>query len=61
MDQESHWEGTSHGYGPRCHTCEQGIEIRYSMSGPTSKNQGHRFHQDTEAGIAADLDHEAVR
>jgi hypothetical protein len=28
---------------------------------PGSKGQGHRYHQDTVAGIAADLDHDALR
>jgi hypothetical protein len=52
---------TMQGYGPRCHICELGIEIRYSVSEPKSKSQGHWSHQDTVAGVAADLDHEALR
>jgi hypothetical protein len=52
---------TVNGYGPRCHICDLGIEMRYSVAGPKSKSQGHWSHQDTEAGIAADLDHDAVR
>jgi hypothetical protein len=50
-----------HGYGPRCHTCDLGIEMRYSGSGPRSKSQGYWSHQDTIAGIAADLKHDALR
>jgi hypothetical protein len=52
---------TMHGYGPRCHICDPGIEMRYSVSGPRSKSQGYWSQQDTVAGIAADLDHGAVR
>ena len=52
---------TVHGYGPRCHICDLGIEMRYSIRGPRSKGQGHWSHQDTVAGIAADLDHDALR
>jgi hypothetical protein len=52
---------TVHGYGPRCHTCQLGIEMRYSASAPRSKSQGHWAHQDTAAGIATDLDHDALR
>jgi len=50
-----------HGYGPRCHTCELGIELRYSVSGPRSTGQGYWSHLDTVAGIAADMDHDALR
>ena len=32
---------TVNGYGPRCHPCDLCIEMRYSLSGPRSKNQGH--------------------
>jgi hypothetical protein len=46
---------------PSCHTCHLGIEMRYSVSGPRSKNQGFWSHLDDAAGIAADLDHAAVR
>ena len=35
------------------HTCDLGIEMRYSQTGPRSKSQGHWSHQDTTAGIAA--------
>ena len=52
---------TVNGYGARCHTCHLGIEMRHSVSGPESKSQGHWSHQDTAAGIAADLDHDALR
>jgi hypothetical protein len=52
---------TKNGYGPRCHTCGRGIEMRYNVSGPKSKGQGYWSHQDTEEGIAADLDHGALR
>ena len=52
---------TVHGYGPRCHACELGIEMRYAVSGPRSKSQGYWSHQETSAGIAADLDHDALR
>ena len=52
---------TMHGDGPRCHTCDLGIEMRYSVSGPRSIAQGYWSHQDTEEGIAADLDHDALR
>lgn len=52
---------TVHGYGPRCHTCELGIEMRYGVSGPRSKSQGYWAHQATAEGIAADLDHDALR
>jgi hypothetical protein len=46
---------------PSCHTCKLGIEMRYSVSGQRSKNQGYWTHLDTEPGIAADLDHMAQR
>jgi hypothetical protein len=52
---------TVHAYGPRCRTCGFGIELRYGVGGLRSTRQSHRSHQDTEAGIAADLDHEALR
>jgi hypothetical protein len=52
---------TVHGYGPRCYTCGLGIEMRYSVSGPRSKSQGYWSHQDTVAGIAADLEHHALK
>ena len=52
---------TVSGYGARCNTCQLGIEMRYSISGPRSNSQGYWSHQDTEAGIAADLDHDALR
>jgi hypothetical protein len=44
-----------------CHTCNLGIEMRHRVSGPRSKSQGFWGHLDTEAGIAADLDHAALR
>jgi hypothetical protein len=52
---------TVHGYGPRCHACDLGIEMRYSVSGPRSKSPGYWSHLDTVAGNAADLDHGALR
>jgi hypothetical protein len=45
----------------RCHTCNLGIEMRYSASWPRSSGQGDWAHMDTVAGIAADKDHDAVR
>jgi hypothetical protein len=51
---------TVHGYGPRCYTCQLGIEMRYGV-GPRSKSQGYWSHQDTVAGSAADLDHDSLR
>ena len=54
-------DGTVPGYGPRCHVCDLGIEMRYGASAPRSKSLGHWSHQDTAAGIAADKDHDAVR
>ena len=44
-----------------CLTCNLGIKMRYSVSGPLSKSQGYWAHLDTAAGIAADLDHAALR
>ncbi len=52
---------TVHDYGPRCHTRDLDIEMRYPVSGPRPTSQGHWSHQDTVAGLAADLDHEALR
>jgi hypothetical protein len=52
---------TEHGYGPRCYTCQLGIEMRYGVSSPRSKSQGYWSHQDTVAGSAAGLDHDALR
>jgi hypothetical protein len=46
---------------PRCHTCDVGIEMRYSVSAPQSSGQGYWFHIETLAGVAADKDHDAVR
>jgi hypothetical protein len=54
-------ETVERGYGPRCHTCGLSIEMRYPVSGPRSKSQGYWSHQDTAEGIAADLDHDALR
>lgn len=48
-----------HGYGPR--TCELGIELAVCISGPRSTGQGYWSHQDTVAGVAADLDHDTLR
>jgi hypothetical protein len=47
--------------GDRCHTCDQPIEMRYSVDGARSKSQGFWAHLDTVEGIAADEDHSAVR
>jgi hypothetical protein len=35
--------------------------MRYTVTGPRSTNQGYWSHHDTEAGTAADVDHDAVR
>jgi hypothetical protein len=35
--------------------------MRYSVNGPRSKGQGHWSHLDDAEGIAADLDHDALR
>jgi hypothetical protein len=47
--------------GDFCHTCELGIEMRYSAAGSKSNNQGYWSHLNDVAGIAADLDHDALR
>ena len=52
---------TVSGYGARCNTCGARGRCAYSISGPRSNSQGYWSHQDTEAGIAADLDHDALR
>jgi hypothetical protein len=44
-----------------CHTCHLGIEMRYSVNGPKSKGQGYWSHLDDVEGVAADLDHDALR
>jgi hypothetical protein len=44
-----------------CHTCQLGIEMRYSVSAPKSTGQGYWSHLDDVDGIAADLDHAALR
>jgi hypothetical protein len=44
-----------------CHTCTLDIERRYGVNGPRSTNQGYWSHTQTLAGLAADLDHAAVR
>jgi hypothetical protein len=44
-----------------CQTCKLGIEMRYPVSAPRSTSQGHWAHLDDVAGIAADLDHDALR
>jgi hypothetical protein len=44
-----------------CHTCNLSIEMRYSVAGPRSKSQGYWSHLDDVTGIAADLDHSALR
>ncbi len=47
--------------GNSCHTCDLPIEMRYSIGSPRSKSQGFWVHVDTVAGIAADMDHSALR
>jgi hypothetical protein len=47
--------------GHSCYTCNLGIEMRYSASGARSKSQGYSSHLDDVEGIAADLDHDALR
>jgi hypothetical protein len=47
--------------GYNCYTCHLGIVMRYAVTGPKSTSQGYWSHLDTVAGIAADLDHDAVR
>jgi anti-anti-sigma factor len=42
-----------------CHTCDLGIEMRYSVSDPEPK--GHWSHLNDAEGIAADLDDVALR
>jgi hypothetical protein len=44
-----------------CHTRKLGIEMRYGTTGAKSKSQGYWSHLDDVAGIAADLDHDALR
>jgi hypothetical protein len=44
-----------------CYTCKLGIEMRYSVSSPKSKGQGYWSHLDNVDGIAAGLDHDALR
>jgi hypothetical protein len=44
-----------------CHTCNLRIEMRYSTIGVKSKSQGYWSHLDDVGGIAADLDHDALR
>jgi hypothetical protein len=44
-----------------CHACHLAIEMRYSLTGPKSTTQGHWSHLDDVDGIAADLDHDALR
>jgi hypothetical protein len=47
--------------GHSCHTCNLGIEMRYSTLGPKSTSQGYWSHLDDVDGIAANLDHDALR
>ena len=44
-----------------CHTCNFGIKMRYSASGAAIEEPSYWAHLDTAAGIAADLDHAALR
>jgi hypothetical protein len=44
-----------------CHTCNLDIEMRYGISRSKSINQGYWAHLDNVEGIAADLDHDALR
>lgn len=44
-----------------CHTCNLGIEMRYSVSVPRSKRQGYWAYLETEAGVAADQDRQTLR
>jgi hypothetical protein len=44
-----------------CHTCNLAIEMRYSTGRARSKSQGFWSHLDDVTGIAADLDHDALR
>jgi hypothetical protein len=52
---------TRHGCEPRCHICDLGIEMPYSVGGPRSTGRGYPSHPDTVAGIGADMDHHALR
>jgi hypothetical protein len=45
---------------PSCHLCGKPIERRYSIVGPRSTAQGYWAHLETEEGIAADENHEAI-
>jgi hypothetical protein len=51
---------TVHGYGPRCHADDLGIEKRNSLNGPRSESLTPLSHHHTADAIAADLDHNAV-
>jgi hypothetical protein len=44
-----------------CHTSNLSIRMRYSASGAAIEEPGYLAHLDTAAGIAADLDHAALR
>jgi hypothetical protein len=44
-----------------CQICKLEIELRHSVSGPKSKSQAFWSHLDDAAGIAADVDHDALR
>jgi hypothetical protein len=44
-----------------CHTCNLGIEMRYSTTASRSKSQGFWSHLEDVTGIAADMDHDALR
>jgi hypothetical protein len=46
---------------PRCHFCGLPIEMRYGVALPRSAFFGSWAHLDTEEGIAAANDHEALR
>ncbi len=47
--------------GHSCIACNLGIELRHSVSDPMSSSQGFWSHLDDVEGIAADLDHQALK
>jgi hypothetical protein len=47
--------------GPKCHVCGLRIEMRYGVTRPRSTALGYWAHLETEAGVAAEKDHEASR
>jgi hypothetical protein len=44
-----------------CRFCHLGIVMRYAVGGQRSTSQGYWSHVDTVVGIAADVDHDALR